>query len=118
MSLGSIVKIAADLRDEMRAHGADQAELDAATERIVRANWPSIREWRYLCQRCGDYGLEMFDCPGDASCGRDKQHLPHQYGRPCWCSAGAKLRPTPKADEDFEQAGKVTKPKTFSRFGR
>lgn len=118
MSLGSIVKIVADLRSEMRTNGADTREIAAATERIVRANWPTEREWKHLCQRCGDYGLEMFTCPGDATCGRDKPHLAHEFGQPCWCSAGAKFKAKPRSDEDFQQAGKVTKPKGFSRVGR
>lgn len=118
MSLGSIVKIVCDMRTEMRAKGADQAELDMATERIVRANWHFTREWKYLCQRCQDLGLELFDCPGDATCGRDKPHLPHAYGQPCWCGAGAKFKQKPRSEDDFQDAGKVAKPKQLQRFAR
>lgn len=120
MSLGSIVKIVGDMRAEMRAAGADQPAIDAATERVVKANWPTEREWKYLCQTCRDYGLEMFECPGDSTCGRDQPHGPHDFGRPCWCSAGQKFRAKSRAETDWQEAAKVQKPKPsgWTRPGR
>ena len=119
MSLGAIFAGIFQLRTDMRQAGADEAEIAKATERSVRSAWPTTREWKYLCQTCADYGLEMLDCPGDRTCGRDKEHLSHEFGRPCWCDAGAKFRKAPRSEEDFQQAGKVQKPaRGFSRMGR
>ena len=118
MSLGDIIKAVFDLRSDMRSAGADESEIEKATERSVRSAWPPGREWKYLCQNCRDYGLEMLECPGDATCGRDKQHRPHDFGRPCWCDAGAKFRARLKSEEDFQQAGKTPKRSGFSRVGR
>lgn len=119
MSLGSIIAAVFELRASMREQGATEQAIAEATERSVRSAWPKTeREWKYLCHRCSDYGLEIFDCPGDATCGREKPHLPHDYGQPCWCSAGAKFRPKPRNDDDFQQAGKTPKPsKGFQKFG-
>ena len=115
-SLGAIVAAIIQMRAELRANGADEQAVAMATERSIRAAWPTTREWKFLCQSCDDYGLEMGVCPGDRTCGRDKQHLPHEFGRPCWCGAGAKFRKRePSPDTDFQQAGKVSKP---TRWGR
>jgi hypothetical protein len=118
MSLGAIVKIVWDMRDDMRHAGASELSIAEATERIVRANWPFVREWKYLCQRCFDYGVEISSCPGDSTCDRSKLHGPHEFARPCWCSAGEKFRNKPKTESDFEAAGKVQKQRSFTRFVR
>lgn len=116
-TLGQLVGDLCDVRAELRANGADREAIDLATERLVKSRWPMGRTWKYLCEGCADYGLEMGFCPGDRTCGRDKQHLPHAFGRPCWCSAGAKFkRRETNPDADFQQAGKVQKP--LKRFGR
>jgi hypothetical protein len=118
-SLGQMVAAIIDMRAELRANGADEHAVSVATERSIRLAWPSVREWKYLCHTCDDYGLEMGFCPGDRTCGRDKQHLPHEFGRPCWCSAGAKFRKREvNPDVDHLEAGKTPKPKRFTRFGQ
>lgn len=116
--LAQTLKAAMGFWDAMKADGASFQARCEALERTLRASWPFTREWKYLCQTCGDYGLEMLECPGDTTCGRLKPHLPHDFGRPCWCSAGARFRGKPKpAPEDFAAAGK-TKSKPFTRIGR
>jgi hypothetical protein len=115
-ALADTIKEALRLVDVQRAQGATKAECDAYLEKVVRESWPVTREWKYLCDKCGDTGLEMRECQGDATCGRSKRHLPHEYGDPCWCSAGARFRAKPKSDEDFSQA--TAKTKKPSRFGR
>ncbi len=105
--------------DQMKADGATKAERLAFAETAIRHSWPYEREWKFLCATCRDYGLEMFDCPGDATCGRHKAHLPHEFGKPCWCSVGAKFRQkTRTADDDVTSAAKTPKPSKFTRAGR
>ena len=102
--------------DAQKAAGATVAERVANLERTVRAMWPFTREWHYLCARCSDYGLEMAECPGDATCGRTKAHLPHDYGTPCWCDAGRRFKPKERTEATaVEAAAKVRKP---TRWGR
>lgn len=104
------------VRSEMLTDGASQTEANAVLEEAVRKAWPTVREWKYLCSKCSDYGLEMRECPGDATCGRPNPHLPHEYGMPCTCSRGERYRPKSQASTD-ESLGKRKKPaKTFSRF--
>lgn len=38
-----------------------------------------------ICETCADTGWQYFTCPGDQSCGRWRQHLPHDYVKPCFC---------------------------------
>lgn len=116
-TLGQLVRDLSEMRAELRELGSDDQAIRLATERLVRQRWPFAREWKFVCQRCDDYGLEMACCPGDRTCGRDKAHLPHEFGVPCWCSAGAKFQKRALNPEaDFQQAGKVQKP--MKRFGR
>jgi hypothetical protein len=62
----------------------------------------------YLCEVCNDTGLQVFECSGDASCGRPRRHLPHSWGKPCHCPKGLKFQPAPKpAAADFTAAGKT-----------
>lgn len=101
---------AMEIWDGMKAAGAPLAERVAALEKTLRVAWPFTREWKFLCAQCDDAGLVMGECPGDATCGRHKPHLPHEFGRPCWCSIGARFRDKPKpSPEDFSQSGKMTK---------
>lgn len=103
------------LWDEQKAEGGSLEERRAGMERTLRASWPLTREWKYICDACDDYGLRMQDCPGDATCGRKKEHLPHTFGTPCWCAKGIGFRGKPKAvPEDFASAGR-SKP---TRIGR
>lgn len=102
--------------DNQKALGASFAERVRNLERTVRAVWPFTREWHYLCGECSDYGLRIADCAGDATCGRTKPHLPHDFGTPCWCEQGRRYRARERTEESaVEAAAKVRKP---SRFGR
>lgn len=103
--------------DHAKAAGADLKTRLQTLENTLRAAWPKHREaaWKTLCSRCDDYGLEMADCPGDATCGRAKRHQAHSYGKPCWCERGRQFRDKPKpSPEDFTAAGKSK----MSRPGR
>lgn len=118
MSLGDAIRDAIELRKKLKAQGV--GNLDATFEAAVRAIWPFTREWHYYCDVCRDVGLEILACPGgdgqgaQAFCGRRKQHVAHEFGRPCRCQKGEAFRDKPKAPADFAEAGKVSKP---SRFG-
>ena len=46
---------------------------------------PQRGPWRCDCGACEDTGWELFDCPGDASCGRKQVHARHTYVRVCTC---------------------------------
>ena len=99
-TLGALMMDALTVRAQMRQDGASQSECDAVIEELLRAKLPFAREWKYLCQTCRDCGLEMLACPGDATCGREKPHLAHDYGRPCWCSLGRRFQPKPPSDDE------------------
>lgn len=116
-TLAQTIREALEMRERMKADGATWEALDVAMERTVRAAWPKGREtaWMYLCPECRDYGLIMHDCPGDATCGRPKPHLAHDYGTPCWCDKGRRFKERPKSEQDFTQA---TKSKPPTRWGR
>lgn len=104
------------LLDAMKADGVSPEVRAKTLEQTVRQVWPFTREWKYLCQSCGDVGLEMHTCPGDATCGKSNPHLPHDYGTPCWCDVGRKFRQKERTPDDLvASAAKVKKP---SRFGR
>lgn len=104
------------LWDAMKADGVPREEREAALERTLRAAWPQTREWKYLCNLCSDIGLRMQACPGDATCGRLKAHLPHDFGRPCWCEHGARFKEKQHTEDDaIATAAKVKKP---TRIGR
>jgi hypothetical protein len=40
-----------------------------------------------ICQRCQDTGAVYADCPGNGTCGRDREHAPHGFVVPCTCRA-------------------------------
>lgn len=102
--------------DAQKAEGVPISARIANLSASLKHAWPITREWHYVCKSCDDYGLVIEDCPGDASCGRPKAHLPHDNGRPCWCPAGNKFKGKVKPEpHDFQRAGKITKP---SRIGR
>lgn len=101
--------------DRQKAEGVPLTQRIEFLTRSLKAAWPQTREWKYLCAACDDYGLEMHMCPGDATCGRSKAHLAHEYGTPCWCSAGNRFREKPKPSrDDYAQAGK-SKPTKVGR---
>jgi hypothetical protein len=112
--LARTIQAAIRIWDGQKADGIAEPERVAGLEKTLRAAWPQVREWKYLCSNCADYGLVMAVCGGDRFCGRDHEHLAHEFGRPCWCSAGQKFKPKPVNAEDFTQAAK-TKP---TRIGR
>ena len=101
---------------QLRANGASVEECTKSMESVLREFLPFTREWKYLCANCNDVGLVIGDCPGDATCGRERRHLSHTFGVPCWCQLGNKFKEKqPAAPEDFAQAGRTRKP---TRFGR
>src|SRR6185503_9128267 len=105
--LGTLAKTyiaAMAIWDRQKADGVPLEARYEAMEQSIRLAWPRGREhaWHFLCASCSDYGLEMHQCPGDASCGRQRPHLAHDYGRPCWCQKGARFKDKPKpTGEDF-----------------
>lgn len=108
------------LWDAQKKAGASKAQLVESMEQTLRAAWPKSRdaEWKYLCQRCNDYGLEMLECPGDNTCGRDKRHAPHEFGKPCWCSYGARFRQKPKTETDHADGAGARAKRPTKLFGR
>lgn len=117
-ALAETYRVAVHLWDSEKADGVPLKERVAHLEKTLRAAWPQTREKHFLCVNCSDYGLEIHTCDGErATCRRKDGHLAHEYGKPCWCSVGARFKPKAKpSPEDFSAAGKtVTKP---TRFGR
>jgi hypothetical protein len=113
--LASAFRDAMHLWDQLKANGGTLADFLPGLERTLRDAWPQTREWKFLCSQCSDYGLVMAVCPGDATCGRTRPHLPHDFGTPCWCEPGKRYRVKPKpSPDDFTQAGR-SKP---TRVGR
>jgi hypothetical protein len=115
--LAQTFRAAMQIWDQQKAAGIPVLERLKGLEKTLRSAWPMTREWKYLCWNCMDYGLEIHDCPGDSTCGREKAHLPHDFGKPCWCSAGAKFRPKPVRELDHTDAGAMPKRKP-TRIGR
>jgi len=117
--LARVFQEAMKLWDTLRTNGATFNERAAGLELVLRKHWPFTREWKYLCAGCDDTGLVIEQCPGDASCGRQRLHGPHTFGQACWCSLGAKFRDPKPSPQDFAQAGKVKKKRDgFTRAGR
>lgn len=104
--------------DQDKANGVTRLDRLIGLDRTLRMAWPVTREWKYMCQSCSDYGLAMSACPGDATCGREKAHNPHEFGTPCWCDAGARYRAKAKPTaEDFTAAGKSpAKPQRLGKW--
>jgi hypothetical protein len=57
--------------------------------------------WHMDCLRCDDSGWIFFECP-DAACGRDREHAPHVFVRPCPC------RPTNRTYQRHHTIGSGT----------
>jgi hypothetical protein len=114
--LANAFKQAMTLREQMREDGATEAQCAVALEKIIRANWP-IRpesEWpeQYRQPRCGacdGYGLVIKSVV-------NRLGVQVEEGTPCSCYAGLKFLDKSKADQDFTQAGKTSKPKGFTRW--
>ena len=110
LQLGKTFVAAMELWDGQKANGVTLEDRLICLERMLRAAWPQTREWKFLCNTCRDYGLDMGECDGQSgTCGKQHRHLSHEFGTPCWCSAGQKFRKQPKPSaEDFTAAGKST----------
>lgn len=116
--LGQTIKAALAEWQNQKTAGATLAERVRNLEQTLRAAWPFTREWHYLCLECDDHGLKMRPCPGDATCGRSKPHLQHEFGTPCWCAAGDRFKVKARTEQgDVERAAKTRK-KEPTRWGR
>jgi hypothetical protein len=107
--------------DQMRVNQESFDDRCAFLVGVLRQILCFGREWKYLCERCDDYGLVLATCDGSSACGRPRQHLPHTYGTPCVCSRGRQFeKAKPVHAEDYTQAGKTrkTQPKGWSMGGR
>lgn len=116
-TLAATYDAAMKLWDAQRRDGIGFVERLKGLTIALRNAWPKGRdtEWKYTCTNCLDYGLAMSECVGDATCGRVKRHLPHDYGNPCWCQAGARFKVTAKRPADFTEAAQTKQP---TRVGR
>lgn len=117
-ALSETFKQAMRLWDSQKADGVSEPERLQQLENILRVAWPKGREepWKSHCSECRDYGLVLAVCPGDATCGRSKPHLLHDFGKPCWCALGRRFHEKSKPTaEDFTQAGRS---KPMARMGR
>ena len=115
-TLAQTFTAAMQIWDSQKADGVPKAERLAGLEKSLRAAWPQTRAWKFVCGTCDDVGLMFAECPGNDHCGRQKPHLPHIYGAPCFCSMGVKYRDKPKPEpSDFKAAGRS---KPMARVGR
>lgn len=117
-TLGVVVRRAIEEIAELRATGAEPADLARALEAVIRDRWPKgrVEAWHLLCEECVDTGWRIYTCDGDASCGRPKTHSWHRYAVACWCAKGRTFIRKPRAATDeLVAVGKVSKP---TRFGR
>lgn len=140
MSLWETVKEALRLRDLDRQAGASEAQQASQLEQIIRRVWPFTREWKYVCRSCDDTGLVMKICragdrcngistrtdgpketPGKYRrlCTRDTEGTyTHDYGEPCFCSAGSRFRSAPPSEFDPVAVAAKTPKKQPTRWGR
>lgn len=116
-ALAETFVVALRIWDQQKLDGVSITERVRGLEKTLRASWPALKVWYYGCETCSDAGLEMSWCDGDRPvCGRNKPHLPHDFGRPCFCPAGNRFKAAPKlAGDAFASAGRTTKP---TRLGR
>lgn len=72
-----------------------------ATVDVFRKALPAVRDepWRVECEACDDTGWELFECTGDAFCGRQKTHAAHTFVRVCPC------RPTNRTYQRHQKFG-------------
>lgn len=126
------------LWDAMKTDGISLAERLSILTKTLRAAWPFVREWHYLCERCDDSGLVLAICRRGYRCNGISMRtdgpgqLPgkyrrlcamhpdsdyeHEYGTACWCAKGHRFSAKQKAEsEDFTAATKVRQP---TRIGR
>lgn len=121
MSLGKLIVDVAETRDELRRQGASVAAIDAATERIVRHYWEPLVPDRFTwpawmlipkCAYCDGTGLVIHRLV------KNRLGCLVNEGQPCRCPLGTRFLAPVRPDSDHTQAGKTSKPKTLSRFGR
>ena len=124
-TLAQTFAAAMQIWDQQKAEGVPEAERQAGLEKTLRVAWPQVREWKYLCDRCGDTGYEYRHCP-EIHCGRPFKlpgqkpddyagracRVPHGYVVPCACEKGQAIRrvlmktpPPVNLDADYKQAG-------------
>jgi hypothetical protein len=115
-ALAQTFRVAMQVWDAQVADGISRADRIHGLTQTLRAAWPQTRAWRFYCDQCDDRGLVMAECPGRASCGRQNEHLPHDYGRPCSCQAGNRFKRPEASPDDYAQAGKTKKKSGFTRF--
>jgi len=60
----------------------DAIEAEHARQ-LAMASTPRI--WRVECEDCEDCGWQRFECPGNATCGRQNPHDAHSFVRVCSC---------------------------------
>ena len=102
-------------RDQLQA-GATAEEAASNLEKTIRAAWPQVRAWHYLCEACRDSGWHPYVCPGDRPlCGHVFPHTDHDYVEPCQCSAGDKRRSHRTDQPQPGNIGRVSRKP--SRFG-
>lgn len=79
------------MRDTQRRFFPRAPEWREVAETIQREEFrlavqPAREEpWRLDCGVCEDTGWEFFECPGNETCGRSREHAAHHYVRPCTC---------------------------------
>jgi len=84
---------AALMKEPGRRFFPTTAEWRTAAERALDQQFreavkPLARDpWHYECTDCDDTGWALYECTGDASCGRQKPHGPHRFVRVCLCRA-------------------------------
>lgn len=142
-TLGAVVMEAVVYREKLKADGASTEEADAGLEVVIRERWPKPHDrtvpWRYICELCGDTGLQMLQCKPGMRCNglsirTDSPHdkpgkylrmcvgsntSEHDYGVPCVCARGTRFMPKQqnRSDDDFRSAAK-SKPKPLAKWGR
>ncbi len=118
LHLYETIREASRLRQQMLEDGTSAEDGAVFFRNAVRSAWPFTREWIYLCDHCRDLGWEYLFCQGDRTCGREKDHLPHDYVRPCTCKAGVAKVQGERTEYDEVAAAAKTPPRSLSRWGR
>ena len=111
--LGASVMEAVRLAAKMKADGALDEERFQVIESVIRELWPRRREWYFLCEACRDTGLVTREgVTNRLGCVVDE-------GTPCGCDKGKLFREKPPwGGDDYTKAGKVSKPRGFTRWAR
>ncbi len=131
--LASAFRQALTLIDSQREAGVSREERLQGLDAVLRDAWPTVRPWKYVCQRCDDVGWAPAICTPDRPCGRPfrlsgsagddytgrgRCTPGHDYVEPCLCSKGQDFRRQllkQRRPEDFAQAAARTKPTKVGR---